>query len=115
MKIDFNNNWYREQCLENGLDPDNVLSQTSIEVAKAYAIKLKYWLDARELAKEQYLQEWEELEPKFETQIERCNSARIGHMLDALDYAEIAGKWEPGFNEHLKRIYERHQHLLRKR
>lgn len=95
--VDFSNKWYRETCLENGLNPDNVLSQSAIEVAKQYAIDMKMYMDNKKHYKS------EELLMKFDEQINRLNNERIEFMLYALTYAEIMKEMGKGFDTFAKR------------
>ena len=105
--VDFSNKWYRETCLENGLDPDNVLSQSAIEVAKQYAIDMKMYMDN----KKHY--ESEELLMKFDEQINRLNNERIEFMLYALTYAEIMNEMGAGADKFIETMIKR-QELARK-
>jgi len=114
MKVDYSNKWFIQQCKDNGLDPNNVLSQSAVDVAREHAKKTKYWLGASKEAEKKY-DNWEELKPKFDKQINRHNNARIEQMLYALDYAVIADDWPPKFNEFLKNYFERKDAINGKR
>lgn len=98
MKIEFSNQWYRETCKENGFDPDNILSQSAIEVAKDRAISMKMYMDTQEKYED------EQLHSKLQKEIERLNDERIEFMLNALIYAEVMAKSGKGYNEFLKRM-----------
>lgn len=103
--VDFSNKWYRETCLENGLDPDNVLSQSAIEVAKQYAIDMKMYMDN----KKHY--ESKELLIKLDEQIKRLNNERIEFMLYALTYAEIMKEMDKGFDTFAKRYLDKREQV----
>lgn len=103
--VDFSNKWYRETCLENGLDPDNILSQSAIEVAKQYAIDMKMYMDN----KKHY--ENKELLIKLDEQIKRLNNERIEFMLYALTYAEIMGEMGKGFDTFAKRYLDKRKRV----
>ena len=103
--VDFSNKWYRETCLENGLDPDNVLSQSAIEVAKQYAIDMKMYMDN----KKHY--ESKELLIKLDEQIKRLNNERIEFMLYALTYAEIMKEMGKGFDTFAKRYLDKRERV----
>ena len=103
--VDFSNKWYRETCLENGLDPDNVLSQSAIEVAKQYAIGMKMYMDN----KKHY--ESKELLIKLDEQINRLNNERIEFMLYALTYAEMMDEMGKGFDTFAKRYLDKRERV----
>src|SRR5699024_10013848 len=103
--VDFSNKWYRETCLENGLDPDNVLSQSAIEVAKQCAIDMKLYMDN----KKHY--ESKELLIKLDEQIKRLNNERIEFMLYALTYAEIMKEMGKGFDTFAKRYLDKRERV----
>ena len=103
--VDFSNKWYRETCLENGLDPDNVLSQSAVEVAKQCAIDMKLYMDN----KKHY--ESKELLIKLDEQIKRLNNERIEFMLYALTYAEIMDEMGKGFDTFAKRYLDKRERV----
>ena len=103
--VDFSNKWYRETCLENGLDPDNVLSQSAVEVAKQCAIDMKLYMDN----KKHY--ESKELLIKLDEQIKRLNNERIEFMLYALTYAEIMKEMGKGFDTFVKRYLDKRERV----
>ena len=103
--VDFSNKWYRETCLENGLDPDNVLSQSAVEVAKQCAIDMKLYMDN----KKHY--ESKELLIKLDEQIKRLNNERIEFMLYALTYAEIMKEMGKGFDTFAKRYLDKRERV----
>ena len=105
--VDFSNKWYRETCLENGLDPDNVLSQSAVEVAKQCAIDMKLYMDN----KKHY--ESKELLIKLDEQIKRLNNERIEFMLYALTYAEIMNGMGAGADKFIETMIKR-QELARR-
>ena len=105
--VDFNNQWYRENCIENGLNPDNVLSQSAIAVAKQCAIDMKMYMDN----KEHY--EDEEVKARLDEQINRLNNERIEFMLYALTYAEIMSEMGVGADKFIETMIKR-QELARK-
>ena len=105
--VDFSNKWYRETCLENGFNPDNVLSQSAVEVAKQCAIDMKMYMNN----KEHY--EDEELVSKLDEQINRLNNERIEFMLYALTYAEIMSEMGVGADKFIETMINR-QELARR-
>lgn len=105
--VEFSNKWYRETCLENGLNPDNVLSQSAIAVAKKRAIDMKMYMDN----KEHY--EDEEVKARLDEQINRLNNERIGFMLNALTYAEIMNGLGAGADKFIETMIKR-QELARR-
>ena len=105
--VDFNNQWYRETCIENGLNPDNVLSQSAIAVAKQCAIDMKMYMDN----KEHY--EDEEVKARLDEQINRLNNERIEFMLYALTYAEIMSEMGVEADKFIETMIKR-QELARK-
>ena len=94
--VDFSNKWYRETCLENGFDPDNVLSQSAVEVAKQCAINMKMYMDNKKYYED------EEVVSRLDEQINRLNNERIEFMLYALTYAEIMSEMGESFNTFVK-------------
>lgn len=107
MKIDFDNQWYRAICKENGLDPDNELSKSAISLAKECAISMKKYMDTQDKYEDEHLYQ------KLQKEIHRLNNERIEHMLNALFYAEVmAGLGE--FNQFLIRDQQRKEHLRRR-
>src|SRR5690625_3613253 len=105
--VDFSNKWYRETCIENGLNPDNILSQSAIAVAKQCAIDMKMYIDK----KEQY--EDEEVRTRLDEQINRLNNERIECMLYALTYAEIMNGVGAGADKFIETMIKR-QELARR-
>ena len=105
--VEFSNKWYRETCIENNLNPDNVLSQSAIAVARQCAIDMKMYMDN----KEHY--EDEEVKARLDEQINRLNNERIEFMLYALTYAEIMSGMSAGADKFIKTMINR-QELARK-
>lgn len=105
--VDFSNQWYRETCLENGFNPDNVLSQSAVEVAKKRAIDMKMYMDN----KEHY--EDEEVRARLDEQINRLNNERIEFMLYALTCAEIMNGMGAGADKFIETMIKR-QELARR-
>ena len=105
--VEFSNRWYRETCLQNGLNPDNILSQSAIAVAKQCAIDMKMYMDN----KEHY--EDEEVKARLDEQINRLNNERIGFMLNALIYAEIMNGLGAGADKFIETMIKR-QELARR-
>lgn len=103
--VDFSNKWYRKTCLENGLNPDNVLSQSAVEVAKQCVIDMKLYMDN----KKHY--ESKELLIKLDEQIKRLNNERIEFMLYALTYAEIMKEMGKGFDTFAKRYLDKRERV----
>src|SRR5699024_12573352 len=97
---DFSNKWYQETCLENGRVPDNVLSQSAVEVAKQCAIDIKLYMDN----KKHY--ESKELLIKLYEQIKRLNNEQIEFMLYTITYAEIMEEMGKGFDTFVIRILD---------
>lgn len=106
MKIEFNNKWYRETCVEGGLNPDNILSSSEIELARECSIGMKKYL----IAKENY--QGTELQRKFDIEIKRLNEKRIGHMFQALEFAEMMKKSGEGYDKFLESHYQRNKRLI---
>ena len=104
MDIDFDNKWFRETCSSGGLDPDNELSKSAVDLARDKAIEMKKYMDAQKKYDDT-------LHTEFQKNIDRLNNERIGHMLDALTYAEIVDGLGGGFNEFAKRIIDRRKHI----
>ena len=103
--VDFSNKWYRETCIENGLNPDNVLSQSAIAVAKQCAIDMKMYMDN----KNHY--EDEKVRARLDEQINRLNNERIEFMLYALTYAEIMNGMGESFNTFAKHYLEKRERV----
>lgn len=109
MKIDFNNQWFRDTCKQNGFDADNELSKSAVALAYECARDMKKYIDAREHYTD------EDLKYKLDKQINRLNDERIGYMLNALMYAEIAYELGSGFNQFLSKEIKRKEILRRQR
>lgn len=107
MRIDFDNKWYRETCRQNGFNPDNELSKSTIDLARDCAISMKKYLDTQK----QY--EDEQLHQRLQKEIDRLNNQRIEHMLNALFYAEIMAGLGEGFNQFLIKDQQRKNYLRR--
>ena len=99
MKIDFSNKWFREFCAENGLNPDNELSQSAVQLARDRAVDMKKNMDA--LRNYEHLDN-DDLNSELQERINKLNNERIGHMLDAVAYAEVMNSLGDGFNEFVK-------------
>lgn len=108
MRVDFDNKWYRETCKENGFNPDNELSKSAIDLVRDCAISMKKYMDAQEQYDDEYLQQ------KLQNEIDRLNNDRIGHMLNALFYAEVMAGLGEGFNQFLIKDQQRKKHLRRR-
>lgn len=108
MRVDFDNKWYRETCKENGFNPDNELSKSAIDLARDCAISMKKYMDTQEQYDDEYLQQ------KLQNEIDRLNNDRIGHMLNALFYAEVMAGLGEGFNQFLIKDQQRKKHLRRR-
>ena len=104
--VAFNNEWYRETCIENNLNPDNELSKTAIDLARDRAIDMKMYMDA----KDNY--EGAKLQEKLDREIERLDNERVGHMLDALFYAETMAGIGDSFDTFIKRHFEKKGRLM---
>ena len=104
MDIDFDNKWFRGTCSSGGLDPDNELSKSAVDLARDKAIEMKKYMDAQKKYDDA-------LHTEFQKNIDRLNNERIGHMLDGLAYAEVMGGLGDGFNEFAKRIIDRRKHI----
>lgn len=103
--VDFSNKWYRDTCSENGFNPDNELSKSAITLAKDCAIRMKKYMDTQK----QY--EDEQVHSKLQKEIDELNNERIGHMLNALFYAEIMAGLGEGFNQFLIKDQQRKNYL----
>lgn len=108
MRVDFDNKWYRETCKENGFNPDNELSKSAIDLARDCAISMKKYMDTQKQYDDEYLQQ------KLQNEIDRLNNDRIGHMLNALFYAEVMAGLGEGFNQFLIKDQQRKKHLRRR-
>lgn len=108
MRVDFDNKWYRETCKENGFNPDNELSKSAIDLARDCAISMKKYMDTQEQYDDEYLQQ------KLQNEIDRLNNDRIGHMLNALFYAEVMAGLGEGFNQFLIKDQQHKKHLRRR-
>lgn len=97
MKVEFNNEWYRDVCKENGFNPDNPVSITAVDLAKDCAIAMKKYMDAKNNYDD------EKLQIKLDKQIQRLNEERIGYMLDALWYAEVVAGLGKGAEKFIRR------------
>ena len=104
--VAFNNEWYRGVCLQDGLNPDNELSKTAIDLARDRAIDMKKYMDA----KGNY--EGAKLQEKLDREIERLDNERVGHMLDALFYAETMAGIGDSFDTFIKRHLEKKGRLM---
>lgn len=98
MKIEFSNEWYRATCKENGFDPDNILSQSSVAIAKKCAVSMQKYMRTQRKHKD------DELHSKLQKEIDRLNNERIEHMLNALEYAQLMAGEGQGYNEFIKKI-----------
>ena len=105
--VEFSNKWYRETCVENNLNPDNELSKTAIDLARDRAIAMKKYMDAKKNYDDELLHE------KFNKEISRLDNERVGHMLDALFYAETMAGIGGGFDTFIKRHFEKKGRLMR--
>lgn len=93
---EFSNQWFRDTCKEEGLDPDNELSKVPVGLARECAIAMKKYMDAQK----NYSQS---IQVKLQLEIDKLNNKRIGYMLDALTFAEIVAGQGKGFNNFLKK------------
>lgn len=94
--VEFSYQWYQDSCKEEGYDATNVLSAVSIETARSCAVKMKKYMDS----KANYAGESEH--KKLDKEISKLNNERIGHMLDALQFAKLMAENGQGFNVFLK-------------
>lgn len=94
--VEFSNQWFRETCKENELDPDNELSKVPIGLARECAVGMKKFMDAQKNYSEQ-------VQSKLQLEIDKLNNQRIGYMLDALTFAEIVSEKGKGFNGFLQK------------
>lgn len=94
--VEFSYQWYTDSCKSEGYDPDNVLSAVLIDLARECAVKMKKYMDA----KKNYTSEVEQ--QKIDKEITKLNNERIGHMLDALQFAKMVAENGQGFNSFLK-------------
>jgi len=99
--VEFSNRWYRETCLQNGLNPDNELSKTAVDLARDRAIDMKKYMDAKKNYDDVSLHK------KLDREITRLDNERVGHMLDALTYAEIMVGLGDGFNTFVKQYSDK--------
>lgn len=95
--VEFSNQWYRDTCAKEGYNPDNVLSEVLIELARECAMGMKKFMDAKKNYPDEKIQQ------KLELGINELNNKRIGYMLDALQFAELVVNNGKGFNEFLKK------------
>lgn len=94
--VEFSNQWFRDTCKENELDPDNELSKVPVGLARECAVAMKKYMDAQKNYSEQ-------VQSKLQLEIDKLNNQRIGYMLDALTFAEIVSGNGKGFNNFLKK------------
>lgn len=106
MSVEYSNKWYRETCIEAGLNPDNVLSDSEVQLARDTAKDIRKY----QIAKENYLDP--EVQKKLDKQIKRLNEQRIGHMFEALTFAEIVAGVGKGFDKFLEHQINRRKTLL---
>lgn len=106
--VDFNNKWFRETCEQNGWNPDNIASQSAVDVARKRSKEMKMYMDAQK----DYTNE--NLKVKIQEQIDRLNNERIEFMLNALFYAEVMDGLGEGFNQFLIKDQKRKEYLRRK-
>lgn len=112
MQIDFSNKWFRESCAENGLNPDNELSQSAVQLARDRAVDMKKNMDA--LRNYEHLDN-DDLNSELQERINKLNNERIGHMLDAVAYAEVMNSLGDGFNEFVKKQVVRKERTFARR
>ena len=104
--VEFSNKWYRETCLKNGLNPDNELSKTAVDLARDRAIDMKKYMDTKKNYDDVLLHK------KLDREITRLDNERVGHMLDALTYAEIMVGLGDSFNTFAKQHLEKKKRLM---
>lgn len=104
--VEFSNKWYRETCIENGLNPDNELSKTAVDLARDRAIDMKKYMDAKKNYDDVSLHE------RLDREIMRLDNERVGHMLDALMYAEIMSGLGNGFDTFIKQYIGKRERLM---
>lgn len=102
--VAFNNEWYRETCKSNDLNPDNELSKISVSLARDAAVGMKKFMDAKET---------HGLLDKLDVQIEQLDNERVAHMLDALFYAEIISGIGDSFNTFIKGHLSKRESVMR--
>lgn len=95
--VEFSNQWFRDTCEEEGLDPDNELSKVPVGLARECAVGMKKFMDAKSNYPD------EEIQQKLDMEISELNNKRIGYMLDALTFAEIVATNGKGFNNFLRK------------
>lgn len=95
--VEFSNQWFRETCKEEGLDPDNELSKVMTGLARECAVGMKKFMDAKKNYPDEQIQQ------RLEIEIDTLNNKRIGYMLDALQFAELVANNGKGFNEFLQK------------
>lgn len=108
MAVDFSNQWYRETCKEAGYNPDNLLSQSEIDLARLSAVNMKKYTDIKEKYGDEKLKE------KLIVEIKRLDEKRVEHMLNALDFAKIAAGLGKGFESFLEKHFSEKRRLLKK-
>lgn len=109
--VDFSNKWYRETCEEEGLNPDNELSKSEVELAKQAAVNMQKYMRAKKSYEDDG-----RLHKRLDEQIKRLDEVRVEHMLNALNHAQIMDDLEQGsdkgFNQFLKSNLSRRERLL---
>lgn len=106
--VEFSYKWFCEECEKAGLNPDNELSKSAIFLAYDRAVEMKKYMNALKHYDDETLKE------RLQANIDRLNNARIGHMLDALYYAEVMDGLGESFNRFVIRKNGRKRHFLRK-
>lgn len=104
--VEFSYKWFCEECEKARLNPGNELSESAIFLAHDRAVEMKMYMDA----KEDY--DDEVLKMNLQANIDRLNNARIGHMLDALFYAEVMSGLGDNFNKFVKRKNDRKRMII---
>lgn len=108
MSVEFSNKWYRETCESVGLNPDNILSSSEVDLARDRAIDMQKYLRAKKVYPDP------ELINKFDKRIKELDEKRVGHMLNALYFAEVVGGLGVGFDKFLENQYNRRKRLLKR-
>lgn len=108
MKVDYSYQWYREMCEENGLDPDNVLSESTVQSAKQMAIEMKKYMNAKENYPDN-----ERLQQRLDEQIKRLNNDRMELMIAALEQADVMSKMGSGADKFFRRYAKQQEYARR--
>lgn len=114
--IDFDYEWFKQECRDNGLKIDCIMAVMELDEAKLYSQEMMFWTDQIKKARKKRCmpeKHWLWSEEAKEIAIEgfkrfykEANNNRIKHMLNALEYAEYSKRnIDPAFEKHLVKIY----------